>query len=59
MNILQKSGLTEFVILNEVKNLLFIIHLINRKTLLPNCRDQGDTYLRLLQKPHYVTHILS
>jgi len=23
MNLLQKSGLTEFVILNEVKNLLF------------------------------------
>jgi len=27
MNLLQKSGLTEFVILNEVKNLLFFNNL--------------------------------
>ena len=41
MNHLQKSGFIGFVILNEVKNLLFIIHLTKRETL--HC-VQGDTF---------------
>ena len=41
MNFLQKSGFIEFVILNEVKNLLFIINLTERETL--HC-VQGDIF---------------
>ena len=47
MSLLQKSLLNNIVILNEVKNLLFIIDLKNRETL--HC-VQGDTFLRLLQE---------
>ena len=39
----------QIVILNEVKNLLFIIDLTNRETL--HC-VQGDTFLRLLHELH-------
>ncbi len=47
MKLLQKFLLNNIVILNEVKNLLFIIHLTNWETL--HC-VQGDTFLRLLQE---------
>ena len=40
-SLLQKSLLNNIVILNEVKNLLFIIHLTKRETL--HC-VQGDTF---------------
>jgi len=44
MSLLQKLLLNNIVILNEVKNLLFIMQLIGIETLLSNCRDQGNTF---------------